>query len=504
MKKLRSTAQGLAALGRNGDSMLVHMQPREVEGLQALAAANGTSLTVNPQTGLPEAFSIGNFLSSLLPTAVGAITAPFLGPYGAVAAGMATGAAMNKENRLLGAVSGGLGAYGGSTIGSSLTSTGVADISKGAADAATNSAAQTASTLGATGASPVGIPLAPESQALVQSAGQTGAANYLATAPTSNLGVMGRGITALGNSSGRDAFVNAMGGANKVAYGVGAPLAMATLSGMEPTAVPQEEDKYDPYATLNLGYSSGLRLLAEGGDITEMPDPGSNPLQNAQDARNYGIGGLSYAKGGGVFGGSSLNLNTADAPPPNRFGSSVFLPSYFMGMPNRSTELNTYGNASNSQPYYEKFNMLNRNVPDMFSRSTQPVTTSNARPFYERFNMLNRTVPNMFDRVTQPVQAPPPGPFAQSTKPLFAKGGYLDGPGDGMSDSIPATIGDKQPARLADGEFVVPADVVSHLGNGSTKAGAQRLYAMMDKVRHARTGTKKQGKQIKPEKYVPA
>lgn len=86
----------------------------------------------------------------------------------------------------------------------------------------------------------------------------------------------------------------------------------------------------------------------------------------------------------------------------------------------------------------------------------------------------------------------------------YKKGGYLDGPGDGMSDSIKATIEGKQPARLADGEFVVPADVVSHLGNGSTKAGAKRLYSMMDKVRKARTGTTKQGKQIKAEKYLPA
>jgi hypothetical protein len=85
----------------------------------------------------------------------------------------------------------------------------------------------------------------------------------------------------------------------------------------------------------------------------------------------------------------------------------------------------------------------------------------------------------------------------------YAKGGYLDGPGDGMSDSIPATIADRQPARLADGEFVIPADVVSHLGNGSTKAGAKRLYAMMDKVRKARTGTTKQGRQINPNKYMP-
>ena len=87
----------------------------------------------------------------------------------------------------------------------------------------------------------------------------------------------------------------------------------------------------------------------------------------------------------------------------------------------------------------------------------------------------------------------------------YSDGGrLLKGPGDGMSDSIPAKIGRRQPARLADGEFVVPADVVSHLGNGSTDAGAKQLYAMMDKVRRARTGNQKQGREINPRKFVPA
>jgi len=89
----------------------------------------------------------------------------------------------------------------------------------------------------------------------------------------------------------------------------------------------------------------------------------------------------------------------------------------------------------------------------------------------------------------------------------YAEGGtprFLSGGGDGMSDSIKATINGSQPARLADGEFVIPADVVSHLGNGSSKAGAKQLYSMMDKVRKARTGNPKQGKQINPRKYMPA
>jgi hypothetical protein len=87
----------------------------------------------------------------------------------------------------------------------------------------------------------------------------------------------------------------------------------------------------------------------------------------------------------------------------------------------------------------------------------------------------------------------------------YSDGGrLLKGPGDGMSDNIPAKIGSKQPARLADGEFVIPADVVSGIGNGSTDAGARKLYTMMDKVRAARTGTKKQGKEINPNKYMPS
>lgn len=87
----------------------------------------------------------------------------------------------------------------------------------------------------------------------------------------------------------------------------------------------------------------------------------------------------------------------------------------------------------------------------------------------------------------------------------YSDGGrMLKGPGDGMSDSIPATIANKQPARLADGEFVVSADVVSHIGNGSTDAGARQLYKMMDRVRTARTGRKAQGRQINPRKYMPA
>ena len=103
--------------------------------------------------------------------------------------------------------------------------------------------------------------------------------------------------------------------------------------------------------------------------------------------------------------------------------------------------------------------------------------------------------------------------YALGGQAEYHLGGYSDGgrllrgPGDGVSDSIPATIGDKQPARLADGEFVVPARIVSELGNGSTEAGARKLYAMMDRVQRARgktTGKKRVAANTRTEQYLPA
>jgi len=102
--------------------------------------------------------------------------------------------------------------------------------------------------------------------------------------------------------------------------------------------------------------------------------------------------------------------------------------------------------------------------------------------------------------------------FKEADKKNFNVGGmasrkqgkYLDGKTDGMADEIPAIIDNEQPAMLSDGEFVIPADVVSHLGNGNSDAGAKVLEDMMDRVRKARTGTTKQGPEINPKEFLPA
>ena len=155
---------------------------------------------------------------------------------------------------------------------------------------------------------------------------------------------------------------------------------------------------------------------------------------------------------------------------------------------------------------------------------TATTTTTQAPPPSIASSTYNPafTMPNMFAmNQTAPGTYYQPQTFSYNTRRaaqggmMHAQGGVADlggyaaggkllkGPGDGMSDDIVANIAGKQPARLADGEFVVPADVVSHLGNGSTDAGAKHLYKMMDRIRQARTGNPKQGKRINPDKFLP-
>ena len=155
---------------------------------------------------------------------------------------------------------------------------------------------------------------------------------------------------------------------------------------------------------------------------------------------------------------------------------------------------------------------------DPDTRSLDPVTAAIVRQakVNKRANVqlpgMKRPTPMGRINLTPPGTKPQDGDVTEAAQGgIMGLGGYaaggnprlLKGPGDGMSDNIPATISGKQPARLADGEFVVPADVVSHLGNGSTEAGAKKLHQMMTNVRKARTGNPKQGKQINPNKYMP-
>lgn len=103
---------------------------------------------------------------------------------------------------------------------------------------------------------------------------------------------------------------------------------------------------------------------------------------------------------------------------------------------------------------------------------------------------------------TIPTQLNAQGGIPMAEGGLADAGRYLQGKTDGMADEIPSSIDGEQPAALSHGEFVIPADVVSHLGNGNSDAGAQKLYEMMDRIRQARTGTTEQGKEINPDEFT--
>ena len=231
------------------------------------------------------------------------------------------------------------------------------------------------------------------------------------------------------------------------------------------------EQKTDPYTGTPIG-------MADGGSTNDRPKMGS-------------IHGATMSNLGS-FGGFG---STRTPPKPD---SVKAYEAYI----NQTATPNVYN--SGYQDYLAGTPMV-----------TTPEAFAQAPNFIDAYNLLAATSPNIASTISPEALVAAAGPaegMASGGIAGYNLGGYasggnprlLKGPGDGMSDNIPATIGDRQPARLADGEFVVPADVVSHLGNGSTDAGAKHLYNMMDKVRKARTGNKKQGKQIKPGKFLPA
>jgi hypothetical protein len=626
------------------------MSPSEVAGLQGLAMAQGGSLTINPHTGLPEAFNLGGFFKSLLPTIVGGAASLIPGMQFAsypmltgILAGAATGALTNK-NKLLGAVTGGLGGYSGAGImgagkaaagamGSAeaaktaATNTGIGGGSSGlttgggfipgatsGADLAYNNALLSSQGAGITNSAVSGASGAMDVDKLLAAGKPIGMANTVASTaslppdPTflGNVGSAFKGIggAATGNQAAIDAYTkgigaeSTLGALGKTALPFGGAAVMGGLEASDLYGEPlqrAEAEKYDPYARLNLGSDTGLRLVAKGGYIDgyatggTIQSGGIRDLYGTPDNQptispglsGFGLGRLNnlageqamtqaqtlgYAEGGvaslelpdpsktvsapenlenmilnetaktemlenQLNNMTSNALNTGNIPTQNYAPGA--LSNVAAGMQNQPVppQASFVQNLTSARTGYADGGDVSNYRQDQAALNINELPTLNVNTGMQSngglsglngmnpigglmgalmgrnpnvtYTMRSGTVtPDEFRRTNVPSMIL--NALYDKFSPKMAKGGYLDGQGDGMSDSIPATIEGKQPARLADGEFVIPADVVSHLGNGSTKAGSKRLYAMLDKVRKARTGTKKQGKQINPAKYMPA
>jgi hypothetical protein len=532
-----ANAQNLASYGRGNDTQLVHMTPGEVKGLQALALAHGGSLTTNPDTGLPEA----GFLERILPMIAGAaLTATGIGaPVAALMVGGGYGLATGSVEKGLMA---GLGAYGGAGLTSSLASAGTSAaveaggqaaveqaIATTGQEAASQAAGQTIAGEAAKTAALEGITLpanyaelaaqsaTPQqiagiqaqnaltnNPALQQAASQ--AANPLDVVRASGMGNVansaqvvdptfsqtaaniGRGAEGLGTSAGRSAVYNAM------PTGTLPAIAMTALTPdtADTTQAGYQEDEYDRRL-------KGYRLSP---DYQAYVAPRPNPYYRP-----------TYAAEGGMMNSfddeNGVDMASGGIARYRNKGKTNVMQDYLDRQEKEERQqkhLST--NVSSYMPSVGIFR-----DPDIDTAKKDALTAAMIRlgkagkgAGIKAIPLPKTSIKGLGDvrGATPEIEEAADGGIMRYNLGGYSDGGrMLEGPGDGMSDSIPASIAGKQPARLADGEFVIPADVVSHLGNGSTDAGAKKLYGMMDKIRMARTGTKKQAPEIKADKYLP-
>jgi len=464
---------------------------------------------------------------------------------GALAGG--TTAAFTGQNvgrsALMGGLAGGAAGYGGmySGAGDAATATGTAAAPLTGSNVAGTMAAPQASTAMselATAPTATGS-LSPYAEALGSNA-QTTAANlgdyWNAIGQTGNAPVLSSAAdTTLANATGAGATVPA------TTSGLGATLAKAAPYALGATALgsvmQQDNKKYGTPSPASEKYSGPLsKFHYDPNNYTPLTTPQPNPPYTPTYA-NYGAvpytaaeGGMvpSYADGGLMDPGSEpLDFATGGMyPQSQQYTSAYATPSQMPTSAQATASL--YEPKTNPLTGDMMANMAKGGIasvkryvtggqteitPEQMAQM-QAQQAAQQQPQYDPYAELQQQA--MYSRMSGLPQITPTASAQGGLMNSYAAGGstlggyasggnprLLEGPGDGMSDNIPATIGAKQPARLADGEFVVPADVVSHLGNGSTDAGAKRLYSMMDKVRKARTGNKKQGKEINAEKYLP-
>jgi hypothetical protein len=467
------------------------MSPREVQGLQALALAHGGRLSINPDTGLLEA----GFLENILPVvAAGALTyftagaaAPMLaGSLGisTTAGGLLAGAGIGAlvgggmsalqggdfgRGALMGGITGAIGGYGGAggfegLFGSTapaidpLTGAAIEGSAVMAPTGQSMAAAQAspvASTAGGTFAPPVADFGAQQAAMAAQQAqmAQAGAlqsgldlggvgASPAAMAPGSTTPLAVSGSTKMTAPSGLPFGMTA----GQAALGLGGVGLLSSLSDQGRYGVPEQED-----------YTSPLKRISP--DFRAQDPIRPNPYYRAQYPVYGASGGVVALANGGMPSGPVESMSMLDQQAG----------MYPQGMINETSYATPLQRPSSMEP-------LNSN----YEPPMNPITGLQ--------------------------------PMGMASGGISHLGGYSDGgrllrgPGDGVSDDIPAQIGERQPARLADGEFVVPARIVSEIGNGSTEAGARKLYAMMDRVQKARRKSMGKGKHAvdsKSEKLLP-
>ena len=426
---LPSLANNMASRGRYGDSMLVHMSPQEVQGLQRLAMADGTSLSINPYTGMPEAFSLKRSLKKLAK-----FVAPIL-PFIPIPGLMGLSPLLTKT--LLSSAIGGLSGKKGFDLKRGLMS----------------------------GLTTYGL------GSLAQGAGAAGNVQAPTPSPTSNIdpGL----LEGMGSTPGMTTA--------QVADAVGS---MPTTAPSVPMEAPSKFVDVMPEGSGPMDYlkQTGENIQTAGRGLydTVTGAPGAREAFTSNQAIN-------------PFTDKPIAASTAATSAVAGVTGTMTLDALDKAKADADKILQDAANRTEAEKEYAR--SVLRQYPIEFRRITGKEVSELGMAMGGKINSYDDEIGGDDGMMQGGIAA-------------LAKGGlpprYLRGGGDGMSDSIKANIEGKQEARLADGEFVVPADVVSHLGNGSSNAGARKLYAMMDRVRRSRTGKTRQAPQVNTRSMMPA
>jgi hypothetical protein len=456
------------------------MTPREVRGLQALAKAHGGSLTINPHTGLAEA----GFLRNLLPMIAGAALASTGIGAPAAAALIGGGTALAKGDLKAGLMAG-LGAYGGAGLAqgaftAGATPGGDAVLAEGAGAGVPPAPDITTATATPVETIQAGQPAASATQPYVDpsvptSSAQTGFTQTPANQSVANLTPEQYGSQARTAEAGfGDAQFEPRPGITSNNYA-------NTYQGQNPATSLKPESMATRPAPSGTGFDRvGQNFMAQPSYGIAAIAPGLVPDRQALPEEEKYEGPLSNYK----F--DPNKYRSSDRSQPNPY----YQPRMYNYAGGGPVEQMSNANAIGQNTGYPMANLQQ----GAYAAPWQTPMSENVVQGSADVGVNRMTGEQTFA-----------GGGGISSLGGYSDGGrMLKGPGDGMSDSIPAQIGSKQPARLADGEFVVPADVVSHLGNGSTDAGARQLYSMMDRIRAQRTGKKKQAPKVNPTKAMPA
>lgn len=440
-----NTSKGIAALGRNGDDTLLHVKKDELAGLEQLLGP----VTVNPNTGLPEAFSWTDILTSLgigiLGAATGGAAAPALGALGGAAVGAGTGAVAGgalssmqgkgfMPGALGGAISGGMGGFG------------AADMPGGAAPVQTPIAGPVQP-----GATPPVIESTPAfGDALKQ---QTSA---MMTKPGMEHLLKPVGLGTMLGASAQGMMTDASAGATQMRQ-----------QKLQQAQADAEQRQYFQ----DMGFP--------------LPTGSAGTSWDPNQQRNY-FGDLIYGKAAGgpieasrIVGGVPINTT---------------IPPKYVSQFERSDLNETIG------PAMQNLQGISQGVAQ--NLSAQGFATggyANVHPFdpqdFHPQSQIPSAQPYAGSAPTSVINTLAHGASFAEGGSAYERGGFLDGPGDGMSDDIPANIDGREEIRLADGEFVVPPEMVSLIGGGDPEEGKRLLDQLLPMVRQAAHGKKEQIKQ---------